>query len=218
MRHLPPTQTQQDSSREGGYEAPLRLRDEKPPVNLVVGTPSIPRPDPIRIKIQEPPVSWWRRHFFVLLCVVLFSVPAYFLASRFIVTAVVVQGRSMMPTLKDGERYYLNRWRYLVFSPQRGDVVVIKDPGHADFAVKRIIARPYDWLNLRDGNIYINGKRLNEPYLDKGVRTDTPDLKERWVQLGRDQYYVLGDNRGNSEDSRFYGIVPGKCIIGMIIK
>jgi signal peptidase I len=151
-------------------------------------------------------------------CVALFSVPAYFLASRFIVTAVVVQGRSMTPTLKDGERYYLNRWRYLLLSPRRGDVVVIKDPGHGDYAVKRIIARPYDWLNLRDGKIYINGRRLDEPYLDKGVRTDTPDLKERWVQLGRDQYYVLGDNRGNSEDSRFYGIVPGKNIIGMIIK
>jgi signal peptidase I len=97
-------------------------------------------------------------------------------------------------------------------------VVVIKDPGHSDFAVKRIIARPYDWLNIRDGRIYINGKRLEEPYLAQGVRTDTPDLKERWVQLGRNQYYVLGDNRGNSEDSRYYGIVPGKNIIGMIIK
>lgn len=218
MRDFQPTQIQQDSSRQGGYELPLRLRDEKPPVNSGGAASSIPRPSPLRIKVHEPASSWWRRHFFVLFCVMMFSVPAYFLASRFIVTAVVVQGRSMMPTLKDGERYYLNRWRYLVFSPSRGDVVVIKDPGHADYAVKRIIARPYDWLNLRDGRIYINGKRLEEPYLDKGVRTDTPDLKERWVQLGRDQYYVLGDNRGNSEDSRFYGIVPGKNIVGMIIK
>jgi len=218
MRHLPPTQNQQGSSQEGGYEAPLRLRDEKPLLHGVSGKSSVARPSQLRLKVLEPASPWWRRHFFVLFCVFLLSVPAYFLASRFIVTAVVVQGRSMTPTLKDGERYYLNRWRYLLFSPRRGDVVVIKDPGHSDFAVKRIIARPYDWLNLRDGRIYINGKRLEEPYLAKGVRTDTPDLKERWVQLSRDQYYVLGDNRGNSEDSRYYGIVPGKNIIGMIIK
>jgi signal peptidase I len=148
----------------------------------------------------------------------MFSVPAYFLASRFIVTAVVVQGRSMTPTLKDGERYYLNRWRYIFLPPQRGDIVVIKDPGHNDFAVKRIVGRPYDWLNLKDGILYLNGKRVQEKYLDKGVRTDTPDLKERWVQLGRDQYYVLGDNRANSEDSRFYGVVLRENIIGMVIR
>lgn len=148
----------------------------------------------------------------------MFSVPSYLLASRFIVTAVVVQGRSMTPTLKDGERYYLNRWRYLFVSPQRGDVVVIKDPGHSDFAVKRIVAHPYDWVNLKDGTIYVNGRRLDEPYLAQGVRTDTPDLKERWVQLGRDQYYLLGDNRSNSEDSRFYGVVSRQSIIGMLIK
>ena len=214
MRHFQPTQTQQTSSPEGGYELPLRLRDEKRSVIQGAGTTTKSQ---LRIRIIEPAAPWWRRHLFVWVCVALFSVPAYFLASRFIVTAVVVQGRSMTPTLKDGERYYLNRWRYLLLSPRRGDVVVIKDPGHGDYAVKRIIARPYDWLNIRDGKIFINGKRLDEPYLSKGVRTDTPDLKERWVQLGRDQYYVLGDNRGNSEDSRFYGIVPGKNIIGMII-
>jgi len=95
---------------------------------------------------------------------------------------------------------------------------VIKDPGHNDFAVKRIVARPYDWLNLKDGMIYVNEKRLNEPYLDEGMRTDAPDLKEKWIQLGRDQYYVLGDNRSNSEDSRFYGVVHRKDILGQLIK
>ena len=168
-------------------------------------------------RLPDFPQTWWKQHLFVLVCIALFSVPAYLLASRFIVTAVVVQGRSMVPTLKDGERYYLNRWRYLFMNPQRGDVVVIKDPGHSDFAVKRIIGRPYDWVNLKDGRIYINGKRLNEPYLAKGVRTDTPDLKERWIQLGRDQYYLLGDNRSNSEDSRYYGVVSRQNIVGMLI-
>jgi signal peptidase I len=158
------------------------------------------------------------RGILLFLGVVLLSIPAYLLASRFVVTAVVIQGRSMSPTLKDGDRYYLNRWRYLFLPPQRGEVVVIKDPGHNDFAVKRIVARPYDWLNLKDGRIYVNGKRLNEPYLQKDTRTDTPDLGEKWIQLGRDQYYVLGDNRSNSEDSRYYGLVLRKNILGLIVK
>ena len=123
-----------------------------------------------------------------------------------------------MPTLRDGDHYYLNRWRYLFLPPQRGDVIVLKDLTHHDFAVKRIIARPYDWLNLKDGNIYVNGQRLTEPYLGKGVRTDSPDLREKWIQLGRDQYYVLGDNRTNSEDSRFYGVIQRQNILGLIVR
>jgi signal peptidase I len=149
--------------------------------------------------------------------VALFSIPAYFIASQYIVTAVVIKGRSMSPTLKDGDRYFLNRWRYVFMAPQRGEIVVIKDPGHHDFAVKRVVAKPYDWLNMKDGILYINGKRLEEPYLSSNTRTETADLTEKWIQLGRDQYYLLGDNRSNSEDSRFYGVVHRKNIIGMII-
>jgi signal peptidase I len=158
------------------------------------------------------------RHLLILACVAAFSLPAYYLASRFIVTAVVIQGKSMTPTLKDGERYYLNRWRYAFIPPSRGDLVVIKDPGHADFAVKRIIAKPGDWVNIRDGNIYLNGKRLDEPYLPTGTRTDAPDMKEKWIRLGHGQYYVLGDNRRASEDSRFYGVVHRAQILGILVK
>ena len=162
--------------------------------------------------------TWLLRHVLVLLCVAAFSLPAYFLASRFIVTAVVIQGRSMTPTLKDGERYYLNRWRYLFMAPERGDLVVIKDPGHSDFAVKRIVAKPKDWLNIREGNIFLNGRRLEEPYLATGTRTDLPDMKEKWVQLGENQYYVLGDNRKASEDSRFYGVIHREEVLGVLVK
>ncbi|HXI52860.1 MAG TPA: signal peptidase I [Candidatus Saccharimonadales bacterium] len=214
-RFQPPTHSQHDTHRERGAAPSFRLRDEK--ASATNGTYA-PVPPPAPVSPFPIPTSWWKRHLIVAVFVMMFSVPAYFLASRFIVTAVVVQGRSMTPTLKDGERYYLNRWRYIFLPPQRGDIVVIKDPGHNDFAVKRIVGRPYDWLNLKDGILYLNGKRVQENYLDKGVRTDTPDLKERWVQLGRDQYYVLGDNRANSEDSRFYGVVLRENIIGMVIR
>lgn len=197
----------------------LRMRDEKPSVldtPEAAPAPVAPKPSEASVATKRP--SWFNRNSTTLLLVALLSVPAYFLASRFIVTAVVIQGRSMMPALKDGEHYYLNRWQYLLLSPKRGDIVVIKDPGHTDFAVKRIVAQPFDWINIKNGMLYINGRRLDEPYLAKDTRTYTPDLKEKWIQLGKDQYYMLGDNRENSEDSRFYGRVMRENIVGKLIK
>jgi len=223
MQIYPPTQTKRHPLWEGATLPPLRLRDNKSEAQqdsaVAPAVPSIaPAPKAPTATGTTTPMARLRRHVLALLCVVALSVPAYFLVSRFVVTAVIVQGRSMMPTLQDGERYYLNRWRYLFVSPQRGDIVVIRDPGHTDFAVKRIVAQPLDWINLRDGQIFINGRRMEEPYLEKNTRTDAPDLKEKWVQLGPDQYYVLGDNRANSEDSRFYGRVHGKDILGLLVK
>jgi len=218
MQIYPPTQTSNQPLWEGDSLPPLRMLDEQPVVpKPIVAAPKPPIAAPTP-KAAKPTSSWFQKYSVALMFVALLSIPAYFVASRFIVTAVVVQGRSMMPTLKDGERYYLNRWRYLFVAPHRGDIVVIHDPGHSDFAVKRIVAQPFDWINLRDGNIYINGRRLDESYLSQGTRTEAPDLQEKWIQLGQDQYYVMGDNRANSEDSRFYGRVKRKDILGYLIK
>ena len=194
------------------------MRGEKRSILDSPGAPFSDSGSTVRLKERPSRFESLKRNALILLFVVLFSIPAYLVASRYIVTAVIIQGRSMTPTLKDGERYYLNRWCYVFGSPQRGDLVVIRDPGHSDLAVKRIIAKPYDWLNLKGGMIYINGKRLEEPYLAKEICTDTPDHKERLIQLGRNQYYLLGDNRANSEDSRFYGVVNRKNILGQLVK
>jgi signal peptidase I len=221
MKASQPAQTKH-TTWEGDSEPPLRLSGGSasvPPPTFAAQTAQRPAMAP---RAEEPRQlferSWFVRHLIVLACVAAFSLPAYFLASRFVVTAVVVQGRSMTPTLNDGERYFLNRWRYLFVAPDRGDMVVIKDPGHADFAVKRIVGKPKDWINIRDGKIFLNGKRLDEPYLPSGTRTDAPDMKEKWIQLGKGQYYVLGDNRKASEDSRYYGVIDRKHILGILVK
>ena len=159
--------------------------------------------------------SLWHQ-VFTLLAVAVLSILAYFSISRFVVTPVIIQGRSMMPTLNDGECYVLNRWIYQVQSPERGDVVVLVDPGHSDLAVKRIIAKPGDWLNLKENGVYLNGHRLQEAYLSKDTHTRTPDAQEKWVQLGAGEYFVMGDNRDNSEDSRFYGRITRTAILGQI--
>ena len=140
----------------------------------------------------------------------------YFAISRYLITPVIIQGRSMCPTLRDGECYFLNRWTYRFNEPERGDLVVLKDPGHNDYAIKRIIAKPGDWLNLKDGKVLLNGEPLTETYLPKGTRTFTADFQEKWIQLGAEHYYVMGDNRSCSEDSRVYGSIARGSIIGMV--
>jgi signal peptidase I len=208
MNFYPPTQ-QPTREWEGGAIPPLRMetRDQGA---------SVAKPAGIILKGDSTRARPLWRQILALLVVGVLCVAAYFAISRYVITPVVIQGRSMAPTLRDGEYYFLNRWVYFVQSPQRRDLVVIRDPGHDDFAVKRIIAKPGDWLNLKDGTVFLNGQRLEEPYLPKGARTFPADLKEKWIQLGRDQYFVMGDNRSNSEDSRFYGRIRRSAILGQI--
>jgi signal peptidase I len=153
----------------------------------------------------------------ILFLMVMFTaIASYLLVSRFVVTAVVIKGRSMTPTLNDGDRFMLNRWVYHFRDPRPGDLVVIRDPGHDDFAVKRIIAIPSDTLLFDEQTVYVNGGKLSEPYLAAGTRTTAPEGTEARIQLPKDYYYVLGDNRSNSEDSRYYGPVHRSRIIGAI--
>src|SRR5437867_3639576 len=111
MRFQLPTHSQHDTRRKGGQAPPLRQRSEEAGAND--GSSCTVDPPARALPPMPLPESRRKRHMALLVFVTMFSVPAYFFASRFIVTAVVVQGRSMSPTLKDGERYYLNRWRYL---------------------------------------------------------------------------------------------------------
>ena len=208
-----PTQTNTTHEWEGGTLPPLKLKAEK--VALPAAPVELPKSGKATKTAGPTNATLWKQ-FLMLMLVGILCVAAYFVISRYVVTPVIIQGRSMQPTLKDGECYFLNRYVYLFKSPERGDLVVIKDPGHDDFAVKRIIGKPGDWLNLRDGSVFLNGRRLDESYLPKTERTFAPDLHEKWIQLGNEQYFVMGDNRSNSEDSRYYGRITNKMILGQI--
>jgi signal peptidase I len=159
--------------------------------------------------------SAWRK-LSTMVIILLLSLVAYFFFSRFVVMTVVVQGRSMAPTLRDGEHLMLNRMAYLLGTPARGDLVVLKDPGHSDYAVKRVVGLPGDALYFDKGEVYLNGRKLRERYLGNGLPTFTPDFKKKCVALTAGEYFVLGDNRGNSEDSRFYGAIRQSAILGLI--
>jgi signal peptidase I len=147
------------------------------------------------------------------------GVASYLFVSHFLLQSVCVRGGSMQPTLRNAEHYLLNRWMYYVRSPRRGDIVVIRDPADNGLSVKRIVALEGESLCLRNGLVYLNDKKLDEAYLPRGTKT-FPDgaLHEQRLQCRKGQYIVLGDNRGNSTDSRAYGPVPRAKILGLIIR
>ncbi len=154
-----------------------------------------------------------------LLALVLLSAGAYLLISRFFLQSVTVVGLSMAPTLADSQHYLLNRWVFHVRSPQRSDVVVIRDPLDNTYVVKRIVAVAGDSVYLKEGSIYLNGHQLSEKYLPAGTRTyPNPPKNEQLFTCGANEFFVLGDNRMNSVDSRTYGTVARQNILGLIVR
>jgi signal peptidase I len=153
------------------------------------------------------------------LTIAVLAAAAYFIISRFLVQSVKVVGRSMVPTLCDSQHYLLNRWVYFVHAPRRSDIVVLRDPSDNGFSVKRIVAAPGDSIYLSNGGVYLNGCKLSEPYLAPGTPTFTWSKdRDQLILCGRDQYFVLGDNRLNSIDSRAYGPVPRGNILGALVR
>lgn len=129
----------------------------------------------------------------------------------------IVSGSSMEPNFEDKEFILTQKVSYYLQAPQRGDVVVFHYPLDPQFDyIKRIIAIPGDTAKIQDGDVFINGKRLQEPYL--AARTYTsggaflPMDKDYTVPANN--YLVMGDNRERSSDSRIWGLVPAKNIVG----
>jgi len=125
----------------------------------------------------------------------------------FIMTPHEVVGRSMYPTYEDGEFLMANKVQYQISEPKRGDVIIFKYSETQDF-IKRIIGLPGETVGLQDGEIYIDGKILNESaYLDEAIYTNGSDYlhEGETITVGQDEYFVCGDNRNHSSDSRTFG-------------
>jgi signal peptidase I len=149
--------------------------------------------------------------------VTLLALASYLFISHFVLQSVQVVGVSMMPTLKNSGFYLLNRCVYLVRDPHPNDIVVIRDPWDHCYSVKRIIAGAGDSVYLADGHVYVNGRELVEPYLPPNTPTFAYEHNGGQFRCRQDEYFVLGDNRLNSTDSRAYGPVPRRNILGAII-
>ena len=129
-----------------------------------------------------------------------------------IVSIFIVDGLSMEPNFHNGELIIVNKIGYLSGNPQRGDVAVIKFPGDPEHKkyIKRVMGLPGERLEIKDSKIYINGDPINEFFIDESVKTQ-PNMS---VDIGRDEYFMMGDNRENSNDSRVWGVCPKKDMVG----
>jgi len=163
-------------------------------------------------------LTHWTKQIRTLTFVVLLSVAAYFLITKCCLQTVRVVGKSMSPTLAEGSCYLLNRWTLNTRDPERREIVVIRDPADHGFSVKRIVAGPGDAILFDDGKVYVNRHELKESYLPRGTRTGAY-VKEKGKPFvcGLDQYFVMGDNRRASIDSRAYGPVTRENILGLVV-
>ena len=122
----------------------------------------------------------------------------------------VVVGPSMLPSFKDEQRLLVNKVVYYFHEPERGDVVIFQSPNNRqEDYIKRIIALPDDTVEVKNGAVYVNGSKLDEPYI-KNPPSYT--LAEQKIQ--EDSYFVLGDNRDNSNDSHRGWVVPRQNLVG----
>ena len=157
-----------------------------------------------------------RRQIVKLVLLVGLSFCSYLFFSRVVVTAVEIKGASMAPTLAAGDRYLLNRFAYLHREPQRGELIVLKDPETGELIVKRIVGMPCETVIMQNDHVYVNGRLLSEPYALSGARADLSTPLGKAKVVPRDYYFVLGDNRSRSLDSRVFGPVPRESILGVI--
>lgn len=145
------------------------------------------------------------------------ALAAALLIKTFLFQAFFIPSASMEPTLQIGDRVLVNKLSYKFGDIDRGDLVVFKRPDLAAESaavvrdlIKRVIALPGETVEARDGAIYINGKKLDEPYLPKGTLSE--NLPGQVVPAGR--IWVMGDNRTNSRDSRVLGPIDIDTIHG----
>ena len=165
-------------------------------------------------KVEEQ--SFYKRHkakfnfaYMVIICLVIAK-----LITSFVFISVVVDGSSMEKTLQEGDKGITDGVFYKVFGIDRFDIVIVKPKKYDGLLVKRVIGLPGETIEYKDSVLYVNGEIVEEEFLTEGVKTESYYGNDIKITLKDNEYYVLGDNRLNSSDSRSFGAVTKKEIKG----
>lgn len=135
----------------------------------------------------------------------------------FIIQPFIVEGQSMEPNFKNNDYLITEKISYRLRSPKRGEVVIFHPPDNPSINyLKRIIGVPGDKIEIKDGNVFVNDKKISEPYLKEGDRTVLPAQDSEKITLKDKEYFVFGDNRNHSRDSRELGPIPYDSIVSRI--
>lgn len=136
-----------------------------------------------------------------------------FLVHVFLVSIYIVEGPSMNPALKTKDAVVLNKIVYYLANPKRGDIVVVCYPGDPQktYYVKRIVGLPGEKIEVREGQVYINGQKLIETYVEDQITE--PDFS---LSVPEGMYFTMGDNRSLSSDSRVWGTVEKRFFLGRV--
>jgi signal peptidase I len=160
------------------------------------------------LRLRLPLVSAWLRDLIISLAISAFIIV-------FLYQPVKVEGTSMMPSLDDQERIFVNKFVYRIEPIQRGDIVVFRYPRDPSKSfIKRVIGLAGDHVRIDAGQIYVNGQPLREDYVPD-VYSDQRSYRDQIVPLK--SYFVLGDHRSLSNDSRDFGPVEARYIYGKAV-
>ncbi len=175
-------------------------------------------------QLSDTPIPWWQvmaigRNPRTTLMRLAITLVLVFVGFRMSIQPIRVQGISMQPTYRDGQRRFLNKLAYRFATPQRGDVIGIQEAGKQVLLLKRVIGLPGERLRIVQGTVLINGEPLEEPYLQpptNGVLNPA-----RWnvaeVQLQDGDHYVIGDNRSMRQDDHYFGMANQNRIVGRLM-
>ncbi|MFQ5988410.1 MAG: signal peptidase I [Candidatus Methylomirabilales bacterium] len=152
-----------------------------------------------------------KRRSYRLAFVLFWSILMYLFFSHYVISLGIIREASMVPTLPEGGYYLVNKYIYYFTRPKRGDIIILRQDVHTPEIVKRVVGLEGETLVIKGGHVYINGRRLSEHY---ALGPTYPDFGP--YRIEKDTYFILGDNREVSQDSRNFGAVLFRNIEGKI--